>query len=109
DGYKFLLTGDIGQSSELAIAEKVKPEYLRSQVLKVSHHGSRYSSSQGFLEAVSPRISVISAGSNNFYGHPTEEVLQRLQSMGSEIFRTDLHGLVGFEIDEKGLYVKSER
>jgi len=61
--------------------------------LKVPHHGSKYSSSAEFLEAVSPKISVIEVGKNS-YGHPTDEALERLKNVGSQIFRTDRDGIV---------------
>ena len=63
-------------------------------VLKVAHHGSRFSSTQEFLEAVSPDLAVISAGRNNQYGHPHEETLERLQHTGARILITSECGEV---------------
>ena len=63
-------------------------------ILKVAHHGSKYSSSEDFIEACSPEAAVISVGKNNFYGHPTPETLERLDSYGCEVFRTDREGAV---------------
>ena len=67
---------------------------LRSDVLKVGHHGSKTSSGDFFLAAVRPKIAVISSGRRNRYGHPAQEVLDRLTGNGIEIFRTDRDGSV---------------
>ena len=63
-------------------------------ILKVAHHGSKYSTSDLFLAEVSPEIAVISVGKNNFYGHPTPECLARLASAGCNVLRTDTEGAV---------------
>lgn len=86
----FLFTGDIGKTSEAVLVEKYGHE-LDADILKVAHHGSKESSSIEFLKAVSPDYAVISCGVNSF-GHPTEEVINNLTSVGAEIFRTDLKG-----------------
>ena len=87
-----LFTGDIGINTE-AILVKTGIE-LDCDILKVAHHGSKYSSSPLFIEACSPEIAVISVGKNNFYGHPTPDTLERLDSYGCKVFRTDLEGAV---------------
>jgi len=81
-----LLTGDITAKEEKQLIKD--NQFQGIELLKVAHHGSKYSSCQEFLEAVRPQIAVISVGKNP-WGHPTEEVLQRLQAVGSRIFRTD--------------------
>ena len=87
----FLFTGDATKSVEKELVlDSVKRKQLDSDVLKVGHHGSKTSTSKGFVEAVSPEIAVISAGKNNFYGHPHQEVLDNLK--GVQILRTDLDG-----------------
>ena len=86
-----LFTGDADEFVERKILEAGRE--IRSDVLKVGHHGSKYSSSQAFLEAVRPRIAIISVGKNR-YGHPTPEVLDRLQKIGAEIHRTDREGTI---------------
>ena len=68
--------------------------FLDSVVLKVSHHGSKTSTSNEFLNYVTPEISFISAGINNSFGHPSEEVLRRLNGFESKILRTDSSGAV---------------
>ena len=72
---------------------------LDADILKVAHHGSKYSSSDAFLDAVSPDIAVIQVG-KNIYGHPTPETLERLESRGVSVYRNDECGAVGFEIDD---------
>jgi competence protein ComEC len=85
----FLFTGDLEKSAEKEYANKYK-HFLDSDVLKVSHHGSKTSTSKEFLNFVTPDFSLISAGINNSFGHPTNEVLLRLNSFKSKILRTDL-------------------
>lgn len=67
---------------------------LRANILKVGHHGSKTSSTDAFLQAVQPQVALISAGVNNKYNHPTPEVLERLDTMGIDIYRTDLLGTI---------------
>jgi competence protein ComEC len=89
-----LYTGDIGFSTESGLidASVLKPVDL----LKVAHHGSAYSTSSDFLAAVAPQDSVISVGTGNPYGHPSDETLTRLISSGTKLFRTDLDGDISF-------------
>ncbi len=82
----FLFTGDAESLSENEIIESGAD--IKSDVLKVGHHGSRTSSSKSFLEKVSPEFAVISAGKENDYGHPNKETLDNLNSFGAEIFGT---------------------
>lgn len=83
----FLFTGDAEQETEEKILETGKD--IESTVLKVGHHGSSTSTSQAFLDAVSPTYAVISCGKDNSYGHPHSETLAKLASAGVEVFRTD--------------------
>ncbi len=86
----FLFTGDAEADTEEALLRK-SVDYT-STVLKVAHHGGKYSSTQAFLEAVRPKAAVISSRKGNEYGHPTPETLERLESVGARIFRTDQGG-----------------
>jgi len=87
----FLFTGDITKVSENKIISK-EDGNLNSDVLKVSHHGSKTSTSAEFLENVLPDIAVISCGKDNSYGHPHEQVLKSLEELGINILRTDQNG-----------------
>jgi len=93
-----LLTADTGSDVENYLMRQYD---LRSDILKVGHHGSKYSSSKQFLEVVRSKIAVIGVGEENRYGHPTEEVLGRLSAvMGKNIFRTDRNGTIRIKFQE---------
>jgi competence protein ComEC len=96
-----LLTGDISADIEHAILPHLSRSRIR--VLKVAHHGSRTSSSSALLEGWRPQIAVISCGRGNRFGHPTAEVLQRLESIGATVMRTDRDGQVTIETDGHSL------
>jgi len=81
-----ILTGDITDKVEKQIIQDY--QFKDIEVLKVAHHGSKYSSCQEFLEKVNPGVAIISVGKNP-WGHPTKEVLNRLQSIGAKVLRTD--------------------
>ena len=97
----FLFTGDAEETAEKDILQAGYD--LQADVLKVGHHGSSTSSSQAFLQAVKPKYAVISVGVGNSYHHPEEEALQRLQSIGAEIYRTDLQGDIVCTTDGKNI------
>ena len=103
----FLFTGDIEAKAERALLSESLN--LKSDVLKVAHHGSSSSTISEFLEAVSPKYAVISAGINNRYGHPHSEVLSRLEKNCKEIYRTDLDGDVTFYVEDNKIKVKTEK
>ncbi len=83
----FLFTGDAEEESENNITSDISAD-----VLKVAHHGSRTSTSQSFLERVDPMYAVISCGSDNKYGHPHTETLERLENNDVTVYRTDTMG-----------------
>lgn len=91
----FLLTGDAGVP-ELELLMNWPGLDLSATVLKLPHHGSRYSWSETFINQVNPRYGVVCAGWNNPFGHPNREVLERAQDKGIRVFRTDLDGAVTF-------------
>lgn len=95
DPVDILFTGDIGQLPEAQLIEESAD--LDCDILKVAHHGSKYSSSDHFIAACSPSIAVISVGAHNFYGHPAPATLERLEKAGCTIFRTDQEGAVVLE------------
>lgn len=91
----FLFTGDISHTVENDYVKEYG-EFLNVDVLKVSHHGSKESSSEEFLNITSPQYSVISCGKDNSYGHPHEETMLRLRTVNSNIIRTDESGNILF-------------
>lgn len=95
----FLFMGDLPtKEEEKLIQQNVN---LASVVLKVGHHGSKYSTGDNFLDKVSPQEAVISSGKNNSYGHPHPEVLDRLEKRRIKIWRTDEMGDVEYECEEE--------
>jgi len=98
---KTLFTGDIGAPIENYLFQKYD---LDIDILKVAHHGSKYSSSKKFLLNTSPKIAVIEVGKNS-YGHPTKEVLNKLASVGAQIFRTDKDGTVKLLISNQEINI----
>ena len=105
----FLLTGDLFADGERRLVESGRA--LRSDVLKIAHHGSATSSSREMLEAVAPSAAVISAGADNPFGHPSPEVLERLKEYvpPSRVFVTSERGAITFETDGESLWVRTER
>jgi competence protein ComEC len=85
-----LLTGDLPTSKEEDLLKSQLD--LQADILKVAHHGSRYSSSLEFLQAVDPKVCVIQVGEGNSFDHPHAEALERLRGVGCQILRNDLQG-----------------
>ena len=102
-GLSLLLTGDLGPEGEARVQERGGP--LRVSVLKVAHHGSRFSSTSPFLDAVRPTIAVVSVGARNPFRHPTPQALGRLATAGAHVYRTDRDGAVIVESDGTRLWV----
>ena len=95
-GIKTLITGDITEEGEKALLKEYGgTEKLKCHILKVAHHGSRFSSSIEFLKKTSPLVAVISVGKNNSYGHPAPETIEKLDSLGIITYRTDEDGAIG--------------
>lgn len=93
----FLLTGDASISNEIRLVKDYSSIDLKSDVLKLGHHGSRTSSAIEFLQNVKPQIAIISAGKNNRYGHPHPEVLNRLKNLNIPHISTATDGTVCLE------------
>ncbi|HEX2123933.1 MAG TPA: DNA internalization-related competence protein ComEC/Rec2 [Thermoanaerobaculia bacterium] len=102
---KILLTGDIEAAAEYHFLDRD----LRADVLKVAHHGSRSSSRPPFLDAVAPRVAVISCGRRNLFGHPHPSVLQALRERRVRVCRTDHSGSIDVEVRGRALYVRSRK
>ena len=100
--YRFLFTGDISSTIENKLV-KDKSIDLSCDVLKVAHHGSKYSSSSAFLKATGAKYGVICVGAGNSYGHPTSTALNNLSSAGISVYRTDKDGSVVFSTDGDSL------
>lgn len=105
----FLLTGDLEFEGEAALLQRLTNDDLQSDVLVVGHHGSRTSSSAEFLDAVKPSVALIPVGFNNPYGHPHDEVVQRLRFRGIVIHRTDLDGTVEIVSDGEHYLITLDR
>lgn len=91
-----LLTGDISEKEE-----KLLKTVPKLDVLKVAHHGSKYSSSEEFLKRVNPDFAIISCGEGNTYGHPHIEALERFRAINSKVFITMDSGAVIVEQRDK--------
>jgi competence protein ComEC len=102
-----LLPGDAEKESERSILEENNSAVLRSDVLKVGHHGSKNSTTPELLAAVEPQVGIISAGEGNLYGHPSPELLERLTNAGVRILRTDRDGAVHVLTDGTQLRISS--
>lgn len=109
--FSCLLTGDLEGEGEEHVEQLLKDsrrKYLLPDtytMLKVAHHGSKNSTSQEFLQMVSPQLSLISCGKKNWYGHPHKELIERLEEENSEIFRTDQSGAVSVQIKKDRLSI----
>ena len=109
--FSLLLTGDVEGEGEKSLAAELQSREINSvTMLKAAHHGSRNSTSSEFLKQLHSQAVVISCGQNNRYGHPHEELLERLEEAGSYVFRTDEGGAVILWTDgkrvEAGYYVQ---
>lgn len=99
-----LFTGDIEELAENKILKQYQDdiELLKSTVLKVGHHGSKTSSTQEFLDLVKPKIALIGVGKNNNFGHPNDDVIQRIEKLEAKIYRTDDMGEISILVNRKG-------
>lgn len=97
--FSMLFTGDIEEVAEKSILQEYENNnILETTILKVAHHGSNTSTIEGFVEKVKPKIAVIGVGEENKFGHPKQEVVERLEKAGCKIYRTDLKGEIEIEI-----------
>lgn len=101
---RILLTGDVEGEGERELTACLRRLSLAElDVLKVAHHGSRYSTTESFLQAVTPRLALISAGRDNSYGHPHEEMLKRLWEKGCRVVQTPESGAVTLRAGYSGV------
>lgn len=106
--FSMIFTGDIERIAEQEILKLYRDnlELLDATVLKVAHHGSKTSSSIDFLKAIKPKVAFIGVGKNNRFGHPNREVIDRLESLGVGIYRTDENGEIHIIVND-GYKIKS--
>ncbi|MEA2204681.1 MAG: competence protein ComEC [Blastocatellia bacterium] len=98
--FSMLLMGDAEAQTEQRMLGKDMD--LKAKVLKVAHHGSKYATSQDFINRVQPAVAIISDGAWNRYGHPAQSVLERLKAAGAKIYRTDLQSEISITSRGKG-------
>ena len=97
-GSGVLMTGDIDEKGEKTL---IADTDIKADILKVAHHGSRYSSCEKFIAVAAPKIAVIQVGKNT-YGHPSEEVIKRLEEHKITVLRNDEQGAVGIRVNKAG-------
>mgnify|MGYP000234314973 FL=1 len=109
-GRSMLMTGDIEREAEQILLSSL-PQKLVAEILLVPHHGSKTSTTEDFLNMVDPKVAIISAGVMNHYGHPYEEVVQRLYSKSIKVYSTASHGAIQVDFDprQEGLSVSTYR
>jgi len=106
-GFDMLFTGDIEAVAEKKILTEVNNNLLEADILKIAHHGSKSSSIDKFLKTVGSKIALIGVGENNKFGHPNEDVLEKLKKYGTKVYRTDKDGEISIFIDRKGKIKKT--
>ena len=100
------MTGDLEKNGEEAVLEELQknPDLpARYDFLQVPHHGSKNAGSEVFLQKVLPKVSLISCGYQNRYGHPHVELLERLKKIGSHIYTTPASGAISIKEEPKSL------
>ncbi len=104
--FSMLFTGDIEEIAEKEILDTYskKQKLLKTDILKVGHHGSKTSSTTEFLNIVNPKVAIIGVGKNNKFGHPNDVILKRLNNLNCKIFRTDLNGEISIEVNKNSQY-----
>ncbi|HEX8633978.1 MAG TPA: ComEC/Rec2 family competence protein [Pyrinomonadaceae bacterium] len=101
----FLLTGDIERDAEAALV--AAGDELRSDVVKVAHHGSRTSSTESFVAAVRPSVAVVSVGLDSPFGHPDKNVVARWRAAGAQVLQTGRSGTITISTDGTDLRVET--
>lgn len=104
-GHKVLFMGDAEVEVENYLLES---DYnLNSQAIKIAHHGSDTSSSVDFLELVSPEIAIISVGENNYFNHPSQQIINRLERFNAKVYRTDENGNISISWSDNKILVNN--
>lgn len=108
--FSMLLTGDMEGEGEKSVAALLRSNAITGiSVLKVAHHGSKNSTKEEFLRQCSPAVAVISCGERNTYGHPHKETLERLNDMGTAVYRTDCSGAIQITVTGSRMKVTEYR
>ena len=106
NGFSCLFTGDIEKIAEDKMVNLYKDKsVLESDILKVAHHGSKTSTTEKFLELVNPKNCLIGVGKNNLFGHPSNEIVERLEELDVKVYRTDINGEISIIVNNKGKYI----
>ena len=106
NGFSCLFTGDIEKIAEDKMVSLYKDKFvLESDILKVAHHGSKTSTTENFLELVNPKNCLIGVGKNNLFGHPSNEIVERLEKLDVKVYRTDINGEISIIVNNKGKYI----
>ena len=105
---ELIFTGDAEAHAEADVVAKY-PDNLKADVLKFGHHGSSTSSTDEFLQAVSPEYGIISCGVDNKYGHPHREILDKISKYNIKSYRTDIQGQITLTSDGKNISIKTEK
>lgn len=105
---ELIFTGDAEAHAEADVVAKY-PDNLKADVLKFGHHGSSTSSTEEFLQSVSPEYGIISCGADNKYGHPHRETLDKISKYNIKSYRTDTQGQITLTSDGKNISIKTEK
>ncbi len=109
--FSIMFTGDIEEVAEKGIVEQYSDNInkLQATILKIAHHGSKTSTTDDFLKTVSPKIALIGVGKNNKFGHPNEQVIERLKENGVKVYRTDTDGEISIVVNRNGENVNIQK
>jgi len=107
--YRILFTGDLEAEGEKGLLDSYGGELAGLTVLKVGHHGSKTSSSEEFLTALAPKLSIFSTGKDNRYGHPSPEVVERFNKLELKTLNTAENGTITLLYDENGIQLEKMR
>ncbi len=105
-GFRSLLTGDIEKEEE-KLLNQMLADRLHSDIIKVPHHGSKSSSTEGFVQKVNPVLAIISCGRDNRYGHPHEEIVDRYKELSVPIYNTAEDGAVMIKTDGQSMGIQT--
>ncbi len=105
NNFSMMFTGDIEEKAEDEIVKLYgEKQILESDILKVAHHGSKTSTTEKIVNEIKPEIALIGVGENNLFNHPSEEVIERLEKLDINIYRTDINGEITITVNKKGQY-----